>query len=107
MFNTLFFVVAISPIVVGLGYILKPKKMKKVQAWFRKKAEKFENRLLKSHKKVGFAFVALGMVMVYTYFQPIWVYNMVVAARVVIGVFFPEMMPADFQPVEATPMVCI
>jgi len=107
MFNTLFFIVALTPIIVGLGFILRPKKMKKLQAWSRKKLEKFENRLLKSHKKVGFAFVFLGLAMVYTYFHPVWVYNMFVAARVVIGVFFPEMMPADFQPVEATPMVCI
>lgn len=107
MINTLFFIVALTPIFIGLGFILKPKKMKKMQAWLRKKVEKVENRLLKSHKKVGFAFVFLGMVMVYTYFQPIWVYNMFIAARVVMGVFFPTMMPADFQPVEATPMVCI
>ena len=106
MINTVFFIVALTPIVVGLGFLLKPRKMKKLQAWFRKRMEKFEVLLFKSHKKVGVAFVLMGMVMVYTYFQPIWVYNMFVAARVVMGVFFPEMMP-EFQPVEATPMVCI
>ena len=106
MINTLFFIMALSPMIAGLGFILKPRKMKKMQSWFRKKMERFETVLFKAHKKVGVAFVLLGMVMVYTYFQPIWVYNMFVAAQVVMGVFFPDMMP-DFQPVEATPMICI
>jgi hypothetical protein len=106
MINTLFFVFAIFPIAVGMGFILKPRKMKRIQAWFRKRMERFENSLFKAHKKVGLVFVLMGMLMVYTYFQPVWVYNMFVAARLVMGVLFPDMMQ-NFQQVEATPMVCI
>jgi len=91
---------------LGLGYVLAPRKMKKTQAWFRKKLEKIEVRCYKSHRTVGLGFLALGSVMIFTYFQPVWIYNMFVAARMVMGVFFPETFN-EFQQVEAVPMVCI
>lgn len=106
MINTLFFGIALFPILLGLGFILKPRKMKKIQAWFRKKLERFELFIFKSHKKVGVGFVLMGLLMVYTYFQPVWIYNMFMIARVVMGVVFPDMMD-QVQQVEATPMVCI
>jgi hypothetical protein len=106
MIHTLFLGLALAPMVIGLGYILKPRMMKKVQAWFRKRMEKVEVRFYKSHRAVGLGFMAMGSLMLFTYFQPIWVYNLFVAARIVMGVFFPEAFQ-DFQPVEAIPMVCI
>ncbi len=106
MISTLFLVLALIPMSAGLGYILTPRKMKKMQAWFRKKLEKVEARFYKAHRKVGLGFLALGSLMLFTYFQPIWIYNLFVAARIVMGVFFPEAFQ-DFQPVEAIPMVCI
>jgi len=105
MINTIFLLSSLVPFAVGMGYILKPKKMKKLQAWFRKKIEKFETHVYKRHRVVGLGFVAMGLMMVYTYFQPIWVYNMFVISRVVMGVFFPEMF--QVQQVDVTPMVCI
>jgi hypothetical protein len=106
MINTIFFGMALFPILLGLAFILKPRKMKKIQAWFRKKLERFEMAVFKAHKKVGVCFVLVGVVMVYTYFQPVWIYNMFLIARVVMGMVFPEMMD-QVQQVEATPMVCI
>lgn len=106
MISTLFLVMALVPMAVGLGYILAPRKMKKLQAWFRKRLEKIEVRFYKSHRKVGLGFMALGSLLLFTYFQPIWIYNLFVATRIVMGVFFPEAFQ-QFQPVEATPMVCI
>ena len=76
------------------------------RASFRKRLEKIEVRFYKSHRAVGLGFLALGSVMIFTYFQPIWLYNMFVAARIVMGIFFPEVFN-DFQQVEAIPMVCI
>ena len=106
MISTFFLVMALIPMTAGLGYILAPRKMKKMQAWFRKRLEKVETRFYKSHRTVGLGFMALGSVMLFTYFQPVWIYNMFIAARIVMGVFFPEAFQ-EFQPVEATPMVCI
>ncbi len=106
MINTLFLLFALGPIVLGLGFILKPRKMKKIQAWFRKKMERFEMKLFKAHKKVGTCFVLMGFLMVYTYFQPIWIYHMFLVARIVMGVLFPGAFE-QVQQVEATPMVCI
>ncbi|HSA60417.1 MAG TPA: hypothetical protein VLJ37_12125 [bacterium] len=106
MISTLFLVIALFPVMIGLGYILTPRKMKKIQAWFRKRLEKVEVRFYKAHRKVGLGFLGLGCLMLFTYFQPIWIYNMFVAARIVMGVFFPEAFQ-EFQPVQAIPMVCI
>jgi uncharacterized protein YjeT (DUF2065 family) len=106
MISTLFLAMALTPMVIGLGYILKPRMMKRAQAWFRKRLEKVEARFYKSHRAVGLGFMALGSLMLFTYFQPVWVYNLFVAARIVMGIFFPETFQ-EFQQVEAVPMVCI
>lgn len=106
MINTLFLVAGLIPMGIGLGYILKPRKMKRMQAWYRKKLERLEIRTFKAHRKVGLAFMALGTLMLFTYFQPVWIYNMFIAARIVMGVLFPEVFQ-EFQPVQAIPMVCI
>lgn len=106
MISTLFLVMALIPMSLGLGFILAPRKMKKTQAWFRKRLEKVEVRFYKAHRKVGLGFLGLGCLMLFTYFQPIWIYNMFVAARIVMGVLFPETFQ-EFQQVQAVPMVCI
>lgn len=104
--NTIFLLSAFVPLILGLGYLFRPKKMKKLQAWFRKKIEKMDTRVYKHRRAMGFGMVSLGLMMIYTYFQPIWIYNMFVIARVVMGVLFPEAFQ-DVQQVQATPMVCI
>lgn len=106
MINTIFFLFALFPVVLGLGFILKPRKIKRIQAWFRKKMERCEMRLFKAHKRVGALFMLFGFLMVYTYFQPIWIYNMFVIGRIVMGVLFPDAFQ-EVQQVDATPMVCI
>lgn len=104
--NTIFLLSAFVPLTFGLGYLFRPKKVKKFQAGVRKRLEKVENRLYKRHRFFGLCFTTMGLMIVYTYFQPIWIYNMFVIARVVMGVLFPEAFQ-DVQQVQATPMVCI
>lgn len=105
MINSIFLITALIPFFVGIGYLFKPKTMKKVQGWFRKKIDKLDRYAYKRHRFVGFMFTAVGLMMIYTYFQPVWIYNVFVVARVVMSVLFPDVF--QIQQVDATPMVCI
>lgn len=106
MINTIFLMSGLFPLAIGVGYFFKPRKILKVQTWFRKKQEKFEKRLYKQHRKVGVCFALLGLFIVYTYFQPIWIYDMFVVARYFVDLLFPEVFEQVRQ-VSAMPMVCI
>ena len=106
MINTIFLFSGLFPLALGLGYFFKPSKILKMQTWFRKRLEKFEKRLCKRHRKVGVCFTLIGLFVIYTYFQPVWIYDMFVIARYVMGVIFPQAFEQVRQ-VSATPMVCI
>lgn len=106
MINTIFLLSSLIPLTIGLGYLFGPRKVLKIQTWFRKKQARFEKRLFKQHRMVGVGFTLIGLFVVYTYFQPVWIYDMFVVARYVVGLIFPEVFEQVRQ-VSATPMVCI
>ncbi len=106
MFNTIFLVSGLTPMVIGIGFLFRPRRMSRLQSRFRKRLERLERRLRRAHRVTGLAFLSVGFVMLLTYFYPVWVFNLFVVVRMVMGVFFPEMFEA-IRPVDTTPMVCI
>lgn len=106
MIDTIFLLSSLFPLAIGVGYFFKPRKILKIQALFRKRLERFEKRLYKQRRKVGLCFTLLGFFIVYTYFHPVWIYDMFVVARYIVGLVFPEVFEQVRQ-VSVTPMVCI
>lgn len=106
MINTIFLMSSLIPLAIGAAFFFRPRKVLKIQAKFRKRLEKAEKRLHKEHRKVGLCFGVMGAFIIYTYFQPIWIYSAFYVARVMMGLFFPEMFE-PVQQVEALPTVFI
>lgn len=91
MINTIFLFWGMLPVAVGLGFIFRPRKMVRMQTRFRKRMERMEKRFYKAHRATGLGLVLAGLVLLLTYFHPVWIYNMFLVARVVIGLFFPHL----------------
>ena len=90
MINTIVLLWGLIPLTIGFSFIFRPKRMLSAQVSFRKRVERFEKRLFKAHRATGLAFVLLGLVLILTWFHPVWIYNMFLLARVVAGLFFPQ-----------------
>lgn len=103
MINTIFLVWGLIPVAMGIGFIFRPRRMLKAQTNFRKRMEKMEKKLFKAHRATGLGFVLVGLILLLTYFHPVWIYNMFLVARVVIGLLFPHL----FEPtiVQTVPTV--
>lgn len=106
MFNTIFLFGGIFPLVTGVAYLFKPRKMLKIQTWLRKRQERLEKRLYKRHRVVGVCLTLLGLFVVCTCFQPVWIYDMFMIARYFVELMFPQVFE-QMQQVSVTPMVCI
>jgi hypothetical protein len=98
---------------LGLAYIFQPRRVgKAISQMFkkaRKKLERMERRLSRSsrsYKRTGWSFAGLGFILVFTYLQPIWIYNAIVLFRMSMGVFFPHMFQ-QVTTVQTTPVLCI
>jgi hypothetical protein len=102
-FNGLFLLSSVIPLIIGMGYLLKPRKVLRFQARFRKKIEQVEKKMYKYHKRVGAYSLVVSFLMIYTYFRPLWIYHTILIARMI---FFPESFQAT-QPVKTTPMTCL
>lgn len=89
MVNTLFLFWGLIPVALGLGFIFRPRKMVRAQAKFRKRMEQLEKKLLKTHRTTGLALVLSGLVLILSYFHPVWIYNVFVVARLIAGLLFP------------------
>jgi fatty acid desaturase len=94
MIDAMMLIWGLIPVTIGFGFIFRPRKMAKAQARFRKRIENFEKKLFKAHRATGLAILLLGVMMVLTWFHPVWIYNLFVVARVLAGLFFPQL----FQP---------
>ncbi len=90
MINLICLLVGVGALIVGFGYIRKPRKMARVQAKVRKKIEKLEKKMIKSHRITGLSYVLAGTVFLLTVFHPVWIFNLFVVARLISGFLFPS-----------------
>ncbi len=103
MTQALFFVWTLIPFSIGLGFLMRPKTMLKLQKKFRKRAESFEKRLFKAHRTTGLAFILVGLVFFLSAFYPVWIFNAFVVARLVTGFLFPHLFdPTIIRTVSTT-----
>lgn len=91
MTNLFFLLWGLVPVTIGFGFIFRPRRMAKAQVRFRQRMERMEKRFFKANRATGLAFVLLGTIFLLTYFHPVWIYNMFVVARLLAGLFFPEL----------------
>lgn len=101
MIDAVMLVWGLIPVTIGFSFIFRPKKMAKSQARFRRRIENFEKKLFKAHRATGLAFLLLGVVMVLTWFHPVWIYNVFVVVRLLAGLFFPQL----FEPTEVATII--
>ena len=95
MVNTVILIWGLIPLTIGFCYIFRPRRIAKAQAAFRKRAERMEKKLLKAHRATGLALVLMGLVMVLSWFHPVWIYNLFLVARVIAGLFFPQLFQGN------------
>lgn len=95
MIDTIFLFWGLIPLTIGFGLIFRPKAVSKAQVKFRKRIERMEKRFFKAHRETGLSFVLLGVVLILTYFHPVWIYNMFVVARLLAGLFFPHLFQTE------------
>ncbi len=109
MIDIIILMVGLAALSLGMGYIFKPRKVGKAVSYMRKKLERMERRLSRSprsYKRTGWSFAGLGFILVFTYLQPIWIYNAIVLFRMSMGVIFPHMFQ-QVTTVQTTPVLCI
>ena len=83
------------PLTLGVGFLVRPKKVLQAQTRFRKRMEKMEKRLFKAHRATGLAFILLGLIMLLSWFYPIWIFNLFAVARLLAGLFFPRLFQSN------------
>ena len=93
------------PLTLGVGFLFHPRKVIQAQTRFRKRMEKFEKKLYKNYRATGLAFVLLAVIFLLTTFYPVWIFNLFLTTRIVVGLIFPHL----FTPVivQATSLVYI
>lgn len=91
MLNFLFLIWGLVPVGVGVGFLVRPRKMVQAQTRFRKKMEKLEKKLYKSHRSTGLFFVLLGVIFLVVALCPDWVSNAFVALRIFLGLVAPQL----------------
>ena len=101
--DTLVLTWGLLPLIMGLGFVFHPAFMSKLAAAYTRQAKRIQGRFLKAHRATGLSFILVGVVLISSYFQPIWIYHCFLIARVVTGALFPQM----FVPNSTTPVVPI
>lgn len=94
------------PVVLGFGFIFRPRLMAKLQRAYAKKAQKIQKKFLKAHRATGLFFINVGVLILLTAFYPVWIFNGFLLARIVVGFLFPSLFQAT-QTVAIVPTVWI
>lgn len=105
MTDLIFLLWGLIPVALGIGLIYKPRQVLKAQASFRKRMERLEKRFFKAHQATGLFFILIGLVMILSWFHPVWIYNAIVMARILSGDIFVQ--PVDTIVVEMPPTLWI
>lgn len=105
MANFIFLLWGLIPVGVGVGFLMRPRRMVRAQSQFRKKMEKLEKKLYRSHRVTGLCFLLLGTVFLASYFYPVWIFKMFLVGRIILGALFPELFRS--QAVAIVPTVWI
>ena len=118
MINTLFFAWGLVPLLMGVSFIIGPKKTVQWQKSLRKKWDKslrvVGKKFLRRRKAYktphspikGWAFVLLGTIFMTTLFQPQWLYNALFLARAVTYAIFPDFFQIQ-SPIQEVRVMCI
>lgn len=76
---------------MGLGFVFRPRMMMWLNKAYLARVKRLEKRLFKAHRATGLLMINVGLVILLTYFYPVWIYNCFLITRVVAGVFFPSL----------------
>ena len=76
---------------LGLGFLFRPRLMARWHRAYSSRVLKIQKRFIKAHRATGLFFVNVGLVMLLSYFYPVWIYHSFLFARIVVGTLFPSM----------------
>ncbi|MBI4196295.1 MAG: hypothetical protein HY539_00575 [Deltaproteobacteria bacterium] len=89
--SILFLSCGFFPVLLGIGFIFKPKLMVRMEKAYTRQTQKLQRRLFKAHRATGLFFVLIGTVLTLSLFHPIWIYHCFLITRVIAGMIFPSL----------------
>lgn len=78
------------PLMLGIGFIFRPRLMIKLEKGYSKRSKKLQKKLFKANRATGLFLFLIGFVVLLTYFYPIWIYNFFLITRILYLMVFPE-----------------
>ena len=103
MFDLIFLTWGLIPVGMGLGFIFTPRLIASLEKAYTRRARAFQRRLLKAHRTTGLFLLLVGVVVLTSYFDPTWIYNTFLVARLAMGVFFPQFFQVTTQTAVSIP----
>ncbi len=99
--NTLILTWGLLPMFLGIGFVFKPELIARLEKAYAKQARRFQTRFFKAHRATGLGLILASVVILLSWFYPVWIFNCFLIARVVVGALFPS----HFPPLQGTPII--
>lgn len=88
----------LTPLLLGIGFIFRPRLMASLEKVYATRARSVQKRLFKAHRATGLFLVLTGMILLLSFFDPAWFYRFCYMAGYMAGMMFPGLFVSGPTP---------